>query len=226
MWGTRLLVVFTVFALTLANNAEHLILITLAIVLLALGLLTIAALEMLVLVHFNVKGGDISPEYYDDGFLSFILELVFVFAAAMIAMTSRSTLWIVFQAVTVQFETLGVLALASLAPYNGWLVLLDLKQLLLGLGHFHYLQSFLFDLLLLLLNIVFILLFWIEAKLFGVWISNLLMRRLANLIIENFNVAWSILPHWCFDWLRACETLLHRLNIGVELIDLNLRCRK
>jgi hypothetical protein len=131
--------------------------------LLALGFLTIAALKMLVLVHFYVKGGDFSREYYHDGFLPFLLELVLVFAAALIAMAIRSTLSIVLKAVTVQFETLGVLALASLTTYNFWLILLHFKQLLLSLGHFHDLHCFLFDLLLLLLNIVFILLFRIQA---------------------------------------------------------------
>jgi hypothetical protein len=136
--------------------------------LLTFRLLAIAALEMLVLIHFDVKGGDVSREYYHDGFLPFLLEIVLVFAAVLIAITFRSTLSIVLKAVTVQFETLRVLALASLAPYNSWLVLLDLKQLLLSLGHFHDLHCFLFDLLLLLLNIVFILLFRIKAGLFGV----------------------------------------------------------
>jgi hypothetical protein len=68
---------------------------------LALGLLTIAALEMLVLIHFDVEGRYVSCEYYHYGFLPFLLELILVFAAALIAMTIRSTLSIVLKAVTV-----------------------------------------------------------------------------------------------------------------------------
>jgi hypothetical protein len=136
--------------------------------LLTFGLLAIASLEMLVLIHFDVKGGDVSREYNHDGILPFLLEIAHVFAADFIAITILSTLSIILKAVTVQFETHRVLALASLTPHDSWLILLDLKQLLLSFCHFHDLHCFLFDLLLLLLNIVFILLFRIKAGLFGV----------------------------------------------------------
>jgi len=135
-------VVLAVYALALLGVARHSTLVALAVVLLALGGAALATLEVLVLLldHLVLESFDVALQDVFDGLpaLSRVLSIVVALGPLVVlALAVGSASGIVTQALTVELEALGALALASHAV-DSRLLNFDLtEEFLLGnsLGH-------------------------------------------------------------------------------------------
>jgi len=112
-------IVFTVITFTLVC-ASNVSLVTFTILLLASALLTFAPFEVLILGHLVLKSLLVTLDDLDDGTASgvFMLFVVMTFAfdiCDLFALASRPTCRVVPQTLTVQLQTLRILALATQA---------------------------------------------------------------------------------------------------------------
>ena len=112
-------IVFTVITFTLVC-ASNVSLVTLTILLLASALLTFAPFEVLILGHLVLKSLLVTLNDLDDGTSSGVLMLFVVVTFAfdicdLFALARRPTCRVVPQTLTVQLQTLRILALATQA---------------------------------------------------------------------------------------------------------------